>query len=138
MTTPPLHPHAIMAADDGYGTSNSYTDDGDGDQVYETEQPVAAQKEATGELVQGELAGKVIYCPPVKKWRASALHAMREGDFDTWARTTLEDDDWDVWNEADPTVEEIEGFFATINPGLGTSPGNSRASRRSSKRTPRR
>lgn len=129
MTHPPLHPQAITVADDGYAD-----DEGE---VYPTE-PVAAQKEATGELVQGELAGKVIYCPPVKKWRASALHAMREGDFDTWARTTLEDDDWDVWNETDPTVEDIEGFFATINPGLGTSPGNSRASRRSSKRTPRR
>lgn len=137
MTNPPLHPQAITAADVGYGRDEDDVQFDEYEPV-EVEEPIAAKKEATGELVQGELAGKVIYVPPVKKWRASALHAMREGDFDTWARTTLEDDDWDIWNETDPTVEDIEGFFSTINPGLGTSPGNSRASRRSSKRTPRR
>lgn len=100
--------------------------------------PSAAEHEVTGELVQGELAGRTVYVPPVKKWRASALHALREGDFDTWAKGTLADDDWDIWDEVDPTIEEIEGFFASINPGLGTSPGNSRASRRSSRTTQKR
>lgn len=98
----------------------------------------AAEHEATGELIQGELAGKTIYVPPVKKWRSSALHALRQGDLETWAEGTLSDDDWDIWQEVDPSLEEIEDFFETINKGLGTSPGNSRASRRSSARTKRR
>lgn len=98
----------------------------------------APEREVTGELVQGELAGRTIYVPPVKKWRASALHSLREGDFENWAKISLEDDDWAIWTEVDPTFEEIDDFFATINSGIGTSPGNSRASRRSSRNTRRR
>lgn len=98
----------------------------------------AAEKEVRGELIQGTLAGKTVYVRPVKQWRASALHALREGDLMAWAEATLSDDDWDVWIEVDPTVEEIQEFFASINTGLGTDPGNSRRSRRSSTRTRRR
>lgn len=100
--------------------------------------PTAAEREVTGELVQGELAGRTIYVPPVKKWRASALHALREGDFENWAKITLDDDDWDIWHDVDPTVEDIEVFFKSINSGLGTNPGNSRAQRRSSRPTRKR
>lgn len=97
-----------------------------------------AEREVTGELVQGELAGRPIYIPPVKKWRASALHALREGDFETWAEVTFSEDDYDLWVEIDPTMEEIEAFFKTVNPGLGTNSGNSRASRRSARNTRKR
>ncbi len=51
---------------------------------------------------------------------------------------TLDDDDWTIWQDVDPTVEDIETFFKSINTGLGTNPGNSRAQRRSSKPTRRR
>lgn len=101
-------------------------------------QASAAEREAKGELIQGELAGKTIYTPPVKQWRASALHALREGDLMGWAEATLSDDDWAIWEDVDPTVEQIEDFFATINKQAGTNPGNSRASRRSSRSTRRR
>ena len=100
--------------------------------------PSAAEREVTGELVQGELAGQVVYVPPVKQWRASALHALREGDLMGWAEKTLPDDDWDTWQEVDPTMEQIEAFFASVDGRLGVNPGNSRASRRSSSRTGRR
>lgn len=98
----------------------------------------AQEREATGELIQGELAGKTVYVPPVKKWRASALSALREGDFNKWAENTLPDDDFDIWDEIDPTLEQIEDFFESIGPSLGTSPGNSRRSRSSSKSTRKR
>lgn len=98
----------------------------------------AGEKEVRGELIQGSLAGKTVYVKPVKQWRASALHALREGDLMGWAEVTLSDDDWAIWEEVDPTLEEIEAFFASINTGLGTDPGNSRRSRRSSNRTRRR
>lgn len=101
-------------------------------------EPSAAEREAKGELVQGELAGKPIWVKPVRQWRASALHALREGDLMAWAEATLSDDDWDTWLDVDPTIDEIEEFFKTINAGLGTDPGNSRASRRSSRNTRRR
>jgi len=110
----------------------------DSDVLDDGPEPSAPEREVTGELVQGELAGRTIYVPPVKKWRASALHALREGDFENWAKITLDDDDWTIWQEVDPTVEDIEVFFKSINTGLGTNPGNSRAQRRSSKPTRRR
>jgi hypothetical protein len=103
-----------------------------------TDTASAAEHEAVNELVQGELAGKVVYVPPVKKWRASGLSALRDGDFDKWAESTLLDDDFDTWMEVDPTLEQIEGFFESVNPGLGTSPGNSRRSKTSSRSTRKR
>lgn len=118
--------------------ADRYDDDYDRDEEPSRPEPSAAEREVTGELVQGELAGQTVYCPPTKHWRASALHALREGDFETWAKVTLEDDDWEVWEKTDPTLGQIEDFFSSINPKLGTSPGNSRSSRRSSRNTRRR
>lgn len=94
--------------------------------------PSAAEAEAKKELIEGTLCGRSVFVPTVKQWRASAIHALREGDFDTWAEATLDDGDLDWWMDSDPTLGEIEKFFATVNPGLGS--GNSRASRRSSTR----
>lgn len=124
--------------DDEYGDEYEESDGEYGVDDREVDNEPAVKHEATGELVQGKLAGRTIYVPPVKQWRASALHALREGDFETWAETTFSDDDFDVWAEVDPTMQEIEDFFATINPGLGTNSGNSRASRRSARRTRKR
>lgn len=98
----------------------------------------AVEREATGELIQGDLAGRTVYVPPVRKWRASGLSALRDGDFNKWAESTLNDDDYDIWMDVDPTLDEIETFFASVNPGLGTSPGNSRRSRNSSRGTRKR
>jgi hypothetical protein len=95
----------------------------------------AAEREVTGELVQGQLAGRTISVPAVKEWRASALKALSDGDFDLWAEKTLSDGDLDVWLTVDPKLREIEEFFGEINKGLGTTPGNSRASRRQSMRS---
>lgn len=102
----------------------------------EPEAETAAEKEAKRELVQGELAGRPIFVPPTKQWRSSALHALRNGDFQSWAEAVLDDDDYDTFVELDPTLEQIEDFFEVINPKLQS--GNSRASRRSSRRTQRR
>lgn len=112
-------------------------DDFDSEDEFEDE-PSAAENEAKAKFVQGELAGVMVNVPVVKKWRSSALKAMKDGDFETWAQVTLDDEGWAHWQETDPTIEDIEGFFADINPKLGTSPGNSRASRRASARTRRR
>ncbi len=93
------------------------------------------ETEAKGEFVQGMLVGRPVLVPPTKKWRMSALSALRDGDIDGWAKETLTDDGWEVWVEVNPTVEEVEKFFADLNPKLGTNPGNSRRSRTSSPRT---
>lgn len=108
------------------------------EEVAEAASMSAGEHEATGELIQGELAGKTIYVPPVKKWRASALHKLREGDYQGWAEATLLDDDMDIFEEVDPTIDELEGFFNSISGAMGGNAGNSRASRRSQRSTKRR
>lgn len=108
------------------------------DIVNDTEPVTAAEHEARGDEVRGEIAGKEIFVPPVKRWRSSGLKALREGDIEQWAESCLSDEAWEVWQEVDPTLEEIEAFFATINDGLGVEAGNSRSSRRSSRTRSRR
>lgn len=112
--------------------------DDDDDFGPEEDRESAAENEAQGKRVQGELAGRMVSVPPVKQWRSSALKALRDGDFETWAKVTLDDDGWEHWQEIDPTLQQVEDYFTAINPGLGTNPGNSRASRRASARTRRR
>lgn len=95
------------------------------------------EREATGGHTRGTLAGREILVPPLNKWRSSAMRAINTGDFETWADVTLDDDEYAIWQEIDPTVEEINDFFETITAGIGASQGNSRASRRASNRATR-
>lgn len=97
-----------------------------------------AEREVTGDLIPGDLAGRTVYVPPVKRWRSSGLKALRDGDMEGWAQSVLDDDGWAVWEEVDPTLEEIGEFFESVSPGLGTDQGNSRASRRSLRNSNRR
>lgn len=96
------------------------------------------EREATGGYTRGTLAGRDILVPPLTKWRSSAMRALNSGDFETWAEVVLDNEDYDIWVDVDPTVEEINDFFESISGGLGVDQGNSRASRRSSRPTPRR
>jgi hypothetical protein len=102
-----------------------------------TERSAALRAEAaTGdEPVAVPLAGQTIHVLPVRKWRQSALRALKEGDFITWAERCLVDDDVHMWDDIDPTIEEIEAFFVAWSEHSGQTAEKSSASRRSSKRT---
>lgn len=92
--------------------------------------PISAiEAEATGTLGVFELCGNPLHLPPVNKWRSSALKALNTGDFETWAQKTLSPEDYKVWTDLDPTMEEVEAFFKDAQNFLGTDPGKSRASR---------
>lgn len=98
-----------------------------------------AENEATGTEVTGNLGDTEIGVPPVKQWRASALDALTEGRFSAWAELVLSDEAYDAWIAADPTIGEVEEFFESIGDKIGMgSPGESRASRRSSRSTRKR
>jgi hypothetical protein len=60
-----------------------------------TERSAALRAEAaTGdEPVAVPLAGQTVHVLPVRKWRSSALRALREGDFITWAERCLVESD---------------------------------------------
>lgn len=72
------------------------------------------------------------------KWRKSALNALRQGDFDTWAQKCLTPDSLAVWDEADPTMDEIQELFASYRDVTGQDPGKLLASPGSSRSTARR
>lgn len=102
-----------------------------------TERAAALRAEtATGdEPVAVPLAGQTIHVLPVRKWRQSALRALKEGDFITWAERCLTEDDVSLWDEIDPTIEDIEAFFLAWSESSGQTAEKSSASRRLSKRT---
>lgn len=75
---------------------------------------------------------------PATRWRASALRALNQGDFDGFFELVLHDDDFEVYEELDPTADGIGKFAeAAARAGgeeLGKSGGPSRSSRSMRKR----
>jgi hypothetical protein len=82
------------------------------------------------ELVPGQ---SVRVLPP-KMWRVSSLSAMRAGDFEGWAAKALAStDDFEVFMDVDPTLEQVEQFMKNLNAASGE--GNSKTSSLSSRRS---
>lgn len=98
----------------------------------------AAESEATGEGISAVLVSETITVPPVGQWRSRSLRDLRQGDFDTWAEAVLSEEDYATWQRVDPTVDEVNSFFASIRGGLGLDKGKSQRSSRSSRSIPRR
>lgn len=78
-----------------------------------------------------DLDGTALHVLPMRKWRSSAVRALRSGDFDLWAEKCLADGGWTLWQAIDPTMEDVEAFFAAWSKATGQSVGNSSASPRS-------
>ena len=67
--------------------------------------------------------GTTVRVLPARMWRISALAALKEGDFDTWAKKSLATiADYDQFTAADPTLEDFEKFMKRL--GEATDPGN--------------
>lgn len=75
---------------------------------------------------------------PAGKWRSSGLAALHAGNFHVWARTCLTPEGWEIWQDVDPELDEIQVFFRAHRELTGEDTGKSRASRRSSRSTSRR
>jgi hypothetical protein len=97
-----------------------------------------AEVDAGDGTVEVPLGDTTVRVRPVGEWRSSAVRAMRNGDFDAWAETTLAGDDYQIWTDVDPTISECEAFFTAWGEATGQDSGKSGASRRSSKSTARR
>lgn len=98
----------------------------------------ALEAEAHEESVQIALADQKLTVPPMNQWRSSALSAMINGDFETWAAKTLSEEDYETYADIDPTIDELEAFFDRVTEAQGTSRGKSRPRSGSSKNKPRR
>lgn len=99
---------------------------------------LAVEREVRQGYSKAELDGHTIMVPPLVAWKSSAMKALNNGDFETWAERTLDDEGWEVWTEVDPSVEQIDEFFGSFQDQIGVDRGNSRSSRRSSRTTRRR
>ncbi|MEV7466105.1 hypothetical protein AB0O20_06270 [Streptomyces kronopolitis] len=75
---------------------------------------------------------------PGTQWRASAMRALRGGNIDGFMELVLHEDDYEIYEDLDPTQEGI-GHFAeraaeAAGESLGKSSGPSRSSRNTRKR----
>src|SRR5579875_3145780 len=78
-----------------------------------------------------------ILVPPSGRWKSRANSMLNNGQFHEWARTVLAETDFDTWSELDPTNDDVEAFFKAWQAATGESRPESRASKRSSRSTPR-
>lgn len=98
----------------------------------------AQEMEATGRHITVSLAGEAMRVVPAGAWPVSAQRALREGDFDKFMSTVLHEEDYDLYEEIDPTLDEINQFIEDAGELSGESQGKSRGPARSSRRTRRR
>ncbi|MFD8088609.1 hypothetical protein [Streptomyces malaysiensis] len=104
----------------------------------------AQEAEADGdEYVTVPLAGydgvtKDVRALPNTHWRSSALRALNQGDFDGFFASVLHEDDYELFEELDPTAEGIGSFAEAVVRVSGEQLGKSSGPRPSSRSTRRR
>jgi len=75
---------------------------------------------------------------PASRWRASALRCLNQGDFDGFFEIVLHEDDYDIYEELDPTTDGIGKFAEAASRASGEALGKSSGPRPSSRSTRRR
>lgn len=94
--------------------------------------------EALGKSSKVRVAGKVVHILPAGDWPSSAMRAATSGDWDTWAREVIEDDDeFSTWSDANLRNYQIEAVFTELGRKARMSMGKSQrrsGSRRNSQR----
>jgi hypothetical protein len=96
-------------------------------------------RESIGEATTVRIDDVIIHVSHVSEWTSSAMRAASQGDWDTWARSVIEDDDeYQAWMDADLKNYQVEAVFAQcarqarLNAGKSIRPSGSR--RRTRKR----
>lgn len=93
------------------------------------------EQEVVSLNVTVELDGEKLEILPVNKWSSSAVHALRNGDTEAWAAKALTPESYEIWQEIDPTLDEIEQFFSDWSDISGNEANLSRQQRRRSRST---
>lgn len=96
------------------------------------------RKERVGQQITVRLAGHVIHIQHAKDWSSTAMRGAAAGDWDTWAREVIEDDDeFRAWVDADLRNYQVEAVFdecgrqSRMNMGKsGRRSGSQRSGRR--------
>jgi hypothetical protein len=95
------------------------------------------QDEAAGKPTTVRLDGMVIHIQHAGDWTTTAMRAATNADWDTWARNVITDDrEYEVWEEADLTNNQVEAVFMQCGRSARMSAGKS-AKRTGSRRSTR-
>ena len=72
----------------------------------------AMGNEAEGTPTTVKLDGIIIHIQHAGDWTSSAMRAASNGDWDTWARAVIDNDnEYQVWEDADLRNTQIEAVF---------------------------
>lgn len=101
--------------------------------------PAEAQEaEAEGHFITVELCGEEVQIVPPTAWRTSWQRLLNAGQIDAFAEKIFHPDDYEVFLDIDPTMQEWLDFTERAAEMAGESLGNSRGPAQSSRRTRRR
>jgi hypothetical protein len=98
----------------------------------------AQEAEAEGQYITAELCGEEVQIVPPTAWRASWHRMLNQGQLDAFAEKVLHPDDYELYEELDPTILEFLQFTEDAAQRSGESLGKSRGPAASSRRTRRR
>ncbi|MFG2352577.1 hypothetical protein [Streptomyces sp. NPDC048521] len=98
----------------------------------------AQEMEADGNYIAAELCGEEVLIVPPSAWRTSWQRLLNAGQLDAFAEKVLHPDDYQLYEELDPTIVEFLEFTADAAQRSGESLGKSRGPAPSSRSTRRR
>lgn len=97
------------------------------------------RREALGESTTVRIGGTVIHVSHAGDWSSTAMRASASGDWDTWAREViLDDNEFQAWVDADLRNYQIEAVFNECGRQARLNMGKSRRSAGSRRNTRRR
>jgi hypothetical protein len=98
----------------------------------------AQEIEADGQYITAELCGEEVQIVPPTAWRTSWQRLLNQGNLDAFAEKVLHPDDFELYEELDPTIAEFLQFTTDAAQRSGESLGKSSGPSRSSRSTRRR
>jgi hypothetical protein len=98
----------------------------------------AQEIEAEGQYITAELCGEEVQIVPPTAWRTSWQRLLNQGNLDAFAEKVLHPDDFELYEELDPTIAEFLQFTTDAAQRSGESLGKSSGPSRSSRSTRRR
>jgi hypothetical protein len=98
----------------------------------------AQEIEATVKHLTVALCGEAMRVLPAGAWPMSAQRALQDGDFDGFMARVLHEEDYELYVDIDPTLNEVNLFLEDAGKLSGESQGKSRGPAKSSRRTRRR
>lgn len=104
----------------------------------ESDDAEAQEDEAEGRYVTATLVGEQVQILPPSVWRQSWNRLLNAGQIDAFAELVIHPDDFDLYEELDPTNEEFGEFIGEASEQAAESQGKSRGPNRSTRRMRRR